>query len=51
MSIGEDKTEENGEKQVAKSSRWHPPPQGFIKLNSDAVLVQKERRIGRGVVA
>ncbi|XP_027109105.1 uncharacterized protein [Coffea arabica] len=51
VSIGEDKTEENGEKQVAKSSRWHPPPQGFIKLNSDAVLEQKERRIGWGVVA
>ncbi|XP_027162557.1 uncharacterized protein LOC113763065 [Coffea eugenioides] len=49
--VGEDKTEVNGEKQAAESSRWYPPPQGVIKLNSDAALEQKERRIGSEVVA
>ena len=49
--VGEDKTEENGKKQVAESSRWYPPPQGVIKLNSDAALEQKERRIGSEVMA
>lgn len=48
MRVGEDKTEVNGEKQAAESSRWYPPPQGVIKLNSDAALEQKERRIGLG---
>ncbi|XP_027157659.1 uncharacterized protein LOC113759290 [Coffea eugenioides] len=43
--------EERKKEQVAGVSSWLPPPQGCIKLNTDAALVLKDRRIGWGVVA
>ncbi|XP_027090212.1 uncharacterized protein [Coffea arabica] len=48
---GEVKVAEQGKTQVAESSKWVPPPQGFIKLNTDVALEVKDGRIGWGVVA
>ena len=48
---GADNKEVMEKEQGAGISRWYPPPQGFIKLNTDAALVVKDRRIGWGVVA
>ena len=39
------KTQEDG------SSKWVPPPQGVVKLNTDAALEVKGGRVGWGVVA
>ncbi|XP_071924136.1 uncharacterized protein [Coffea arabica] len=51
MGDGEVKTDVNREHRKTKLNSWHPPPLGVIKLNSDAAVEQKFRRIGWGVVA